>query len=178
MPNSFEEDINGLIDDTDGVVDIPLDIIDVESKNEANSIIQYLVNDKGAGLFEAHPDLKKYIDIEMEGLRTLIKMKRSNEAIHDVLIGAIGSNARNASLYRALTGMQSTILSIQKQMDDKVDNIKKLIKNYQMELELEFDDEDEESGDEQTDTMITRGTRDFIKQMKLDDGADVGVDVK
>lgn len=70
----------------------------------------------------------------------------------------------------ALSRMQGANLSIQKQIDEKMDSIRKLIKNYQAELDLDLDreDDDEEPGDE-TDITITRGTRDFIRQIKQEE---------
>jgi len=164
-------DIMDLVDDTDGIVDIPLDVINTESVNEADSIIYHLIREKyGKDYLTLHPDLKKYVDVETEGLRNLIKMRKSNETLHDILIRAIGGNSNNASLYMALSRMQGANLSIQKQIDEKMDSIRKLIKNYQAELDLDLDreDDDEEPGDE-TDITITRGTRDFIRQIKQEE---------
>ena len=61
--------------------------------------------------------------------------------------------------------MQATQLSIQKQIDEKIEEMKKLLKNYQNELNFEMERVDEQ---EQSDSNVTvvRGTRDFIKQMK------------
>lgn len=168
--NDTEMNINELIDDTDGVVDIPLDVIDTESKNESMSIIHNLISDKyDAKFLDEHPDLKKNIEVEKEGLRKLLKMAKSNETLHDVLVGAIGANANNASLYASLAKMQTTILSIQKQIDEKVENIKKLLKNYQ--IELNFDMPNEISPMEDM-TNVTRGTKDFIKMMQQEERED------
>ena len=161
-----EFDLSSVIDDTEEIIDIPLDNINEESRNDSMSIIHYLIDEKYSKEFlNEHSDLKKNVELEKDALRNLLKLKKSNEVIHDVLLKSIGKKSDNASLYMALTRMQATQLSIQKQIDEKIEEMKKLLKNYQNELNFEMERVDEQ---EQSDNNVTvvRGTRDFIKQMK------------
>lgn len=161
-----EFDLSSVIDDTEEIIDIPLDNISEEAKNDSMSIIHYLINEKYSKEFlDEHPDLKKNVELEKDGLRNLLKMKKSNEVVHDILMKAIGKKSDNASLYMSLSKIDSTNLSIQKQIDEKVESMKKLLKNYQSELTFENEEMEEMSPTDENVTVV-RGTRDFIKQMK------------
>lgn len=112
-----------------------------------------------------NPRLKERLDIELESLRVLIKMRKSDEITHDLCLRSIGLNANNASLYKSLTSIQSSMLSIQKQMDETIKNINALLKNVQ--LELNFDNpEEKDVKQEDTISDATRGSKRFIEQMK------------
>jgi hypothetical protein len=113
-----------------------------------------------------NPRLKERLDIELESLRVLIKMRKSDEITHDLCLRSIGLNTNNASLYKSLTSIQSSMLSIQKQMDETIKNINALLKNVQ--LELNFDAKNEEEITQispQTNQNTTRGTKSFIEMM-------------
>ena len=73
----------------------------------------------------------------------LIKMRKSDERTHDILLKSIAKNSSNASLYRALTEIQKTTLSITKQMNDIINGLNGLLKNYK--LEIQWKDETAES---------------------------------
>ena len=160
----------------DEIVYIDVDNISSEAKCDAYNMVENLMLVYGNQKFmDEHPDYKKRIDIELENLRTLIKMKRSDEIVHDVLIKAIGKNATNASLYTALNKMQSSILSIQKQMDDTIKNLNNLLKNYQFELPLKMEEEEQEKTDEQPKGVVSRGNKEFImEQLRLKDEEAIG----
>ena len=50
---------------------------------------------------------------------------------------SVGMNPNNGSLYKALSGIQKSMLNIQIQMDTTVRNINNLLKNVQVELNFE-----------------------------------------
>lgn len=165
--NNDDFDLSSVIDDTEEIIDIPLDNINEEARKDSMSIIHYLIDEKYTKEFlDEHPDLKKNVEMEKEGLRNLIKMKKSNEVVHDILMKAIGKKADNASLYMSLSRMEATNLSIQKQIDEKIEAMKKLLKNYQAELNFDLEQAAEENPIEDDNVTVVRGTRDFIKQMK------------
>ena len=114
-----------------------------------------------------NPRLKERLDVELESLRVLIKMRKSDEIAHDLCLRSIGMNTNNASLYKALSGIQSSMLSIQRQMDDTVKNINNLLKNVQ--LELNFDNNQQNNTQVQQeiplDSNTTRGSKKFIEMM-------------
>lgn len=116
-----------------------------------------------------NPLFKKRLDVELESLRVLIKMRRSDEIAHDLCLRSIGANSNNASLYAALARIQTSMLNIQKQMDETVKNINSLLKNVQ--LEFNFDKSDTTGIKETVDgktTGTTRGSKSFIEQMNAE----------
>ena len=84
-----------------------------------------------------NPKFKERLDIELESLRVLIKMRKSDEIVHDLCLKSVGMNPNNGSLYKALSGIQKSMLNIQIQMDTTVRNINNLLKNVQLELNFE-----------------------------------------
>lgn len=146
-----------------GVVNIDTDLITEESKVEASLLIQdikkmYLNND----FLEKHPDVQIKLHNEINNLKKLLKLSKSNEITHDLLVKAIGNKPENASLYGSLSKMQTTMLSIQKQIDDLVLKLSNFLKDYQMEINF---NEPSEDGDEENDN-IYRGTKGYIEEMK------------
>ena len=108
----------------------------------------------------AHPMAKKRIDTELESLRVLIKMRKADEQAHDSIITAIASNSNNASLYRALTDIQKTILAITSKISETIIGINNILKGFQ--LEINFDKPAEPESDS------TRGSKDFISKMRTE----------
>lgn len=145
----------------DMAVDIPIDDINEEALDTAAEMIENL-RDLYADqeLLDNNPGFKKRLETEVDNLRVLLKMRKADEVTHDSIIAAISRKSDNASLYRALTDIQRTMLNISKQIDDKVSGINNLIKNIQ--LEFNFDKKE----DEETDSKHFRGSKDFIKSMK------------
>lgn len=151
------------------IVFIDTDNIASESKCDAYNMVEDLVVVYGDKKFmEEHPDYKKRLDIELENLRTLIKMKKSDEIVHDILVKSIGKNTTNASLYTALNKIQTGMLSIQKQMDETIKTLNNLLKNYQFELPLNQEEQEEKEQEEQEKkSLVSRGNKEFImKQLR------------
>ena len=94
-------------------------------------------------------------------------MRKADETAHDALIHAIEQNSSNASLYRSLSDMQKTILSITEKIDTCKTNLITLLKNYQLEINFKEDNyTNNDSEDTPSDTY--RGTKEFIESMKSD----------
>lgn len=174
LNNIFADDINleGIVD-AEEIVNIDIDGIDDKSIIDAQAMVENLSKFYYDEEFmRENPSLKKRIDSELESLRILIKMRKSDERTHDILLGAIAKNSSNASLYRALTETQKTILSITKQINDIVNGLNGLLKNYQ--LEIQWKDETVESKDDNEEEVeeirdIHKGTKAFIEQMNQDE---------
>lgn len=113
-----------------------------------------------------YPKFKERLDIELESLRVLIKMRKSDEIVHDLCLRSIGLNANNGSLYKALTGIQKSMLNIQIQMDTTVRNINSLLKNVQLEFNFENNRQEENQQEVPLDNNTTRGSKRFIEQMR------------
>ena len=113
-----------------------------------------------------NPKLKERLDVELESLRVLIKMRKSDEIVHDLCLRSIGMNANNGSLYKALSGIQKSMLNIQIQMDTTVRNINNLLKNVQLEFNFENENPEQAQAEVPLDKNTTRGSKKFIEQMR------------
>ena len=112
----------------------------------------------------ANPTFKKRVDADLESLRILIKMRKADEVAHDNLLKAIAGNSSNASLYRSLTEMQKTIISITTKMGEIVTGLNNLMKEFQ--LEINFQEESTPDTDTISSSQDTyRGSKDFINKM-------------
>lgn len=151
------------------LIEIDLDGIDKESQDSARDLVDNLSRFYYDEEFLANnPTFKKRVDTDLESLRVLIKMRKTDEVAHDVLIKAIQGNSSNASLYRAMTEIQKTILSITTKMNEVITSLNNMMKGYQ--LELNFEKEEEETKEAMNNPLegssINRGAKDFIRQME------------
>ena len=182
------KDLNGFnVDEFDGmfagpddnvidgleVVNIPIEDIGTEAEGKAKSLIEDLAKFYYDDEFlKANPNFRKRVDNDIESLRMLLKMRAADEVTHDVLIKAIAANSSNASLYRSLTTVQTTILQITTKIENIVNNLTTMIKGYQLELNFKY--ENEIANNESNDTPETiedsptthRGSKAFIEQMQ------------
>ena len=134
----FEDfDKSGIVD-SEPIVDFDLDGIDAESSQDATDLVQNLskfyYNEE---FMAANPTFKKRVDADLESLRILIKMRKADEVAHDNLLKAIAGNSSNASLYRSLTEMQKTIISITTKMGEIVTGLNNLMKGFQLEINFQ-----------------------------------------
>ena len=171
-PADFD-DLGGLsIDDpiADAIY-IDTDEISRDAKNDSMFMLKDLAKIYGNEKFMAeHPEYKKRLDLELESIRMLLKMRRSSEITHDILVKQIGANPNNASMYRSLQGLQKSLLDIQTKLDETVKTVNNLLKNYQLELPFDQveeteDGETESSGDHRASGLRYRGSRQFIIDM-------------
>lgn len=155
---------------TDGMEDvytIDTDLIAKESNIMATSLISSvlrLYNNKE--FVDEHPDFKKRIDTEIESLKRMYKMIKTDEIVHDHLVQAISKNPGNASLYMSMTKLQEKISSLDGDIKRILDGLNKICANYQMELNFEQTRKasDDESSIDETG-VVTRGNKAFIDMM-------------
>lgn len=164
---SKDKDIEDLFVDPEGIVE-DINVEDIEA--QANSASFAMCKNLREVYFDEefmkkNPRLKERLDVELESLRVLIKMRKSDEIAHDLCLRSIGLNTNNASLYKALAGIQHSMLNIQRQMDTTVKNINQLLKNVQLELTFENNPEQPQEV-KQENIDATRGSKKFIEQMK------------
>lgn len=167
--NNIFKDEENIIDGLD-IVNIDIDTIGSEAKEKASMLIEDLTkfyyNEE---FLKSNPNFRRRVDNDVESLRMLLKMRAADEVTHDVLIKAIAANSGNASLYKALTNVQSTILSITTKIEGILNNLTTMIKNYQLELNFKFEQEisnTESSEDDIENSQTThRGSKSFIEQM-------------
>lgn len=165
-------------DDMEDVYTIDTDLINKESNIMATSLISSvlrLYNNKD--FVDEHPDFKKRIDTEIESLKRMYKMIKTDEIVHDHLVQAISKNPGNASLYMSMTKLQEKISSLDGDIKRILDGLNKICANYQMELNFEQTRkaaEDESSYDETG--VVTRGNKAFIDLMNADLEDDGGFD--
>ena len=171
------EDVNldGILD-AEEIVNIDIDGIEQDAVTSAKDLIdnlsRYHYDDE---FLKNNPSLKKRIDGDLEHLRILMKMRKSDEVTHDILIRAISKNSSNASLYRSLSEIQKTILQITTKITDIVNSLNALLKNYQLEFNFKEEKEANENQEEQsiTDMQNTcKGSKSFIEQMMKDEEED------
>lgn len=155
--------LNDVID-SEPILDIDMEGIGQEAVDDATALVNNLsklyYNEE---FMSNNPTFKKRIDNELESLRVLIKMRKSDEIAHDNLMKAIANNSSNASLYRSLAEIQKTILSITSKMGEIITGLNNLMKNYQLELNFSDDDQTTEEISSSKDTH--RGSKEFINQM-------------
>ena len=164
-----DKDIEDLFVDPEGIVE---DINIIEIEEQAKSASFALCRNLREVYFDEefmkkNPRFKERLDVELESLRVLVKMRKSDEIAHDLCLRSIGMNTNNASLYKALSGIQSSMLSIQRQMDDTVKNINNLLKNVQLELNFDNNQQNNTQGQQEIplDSNTTRGSKKFIEMM-------------
>lgn len=170
--DAAEEMIKDLIDPEE-IVNIDFDGLESESKTEAETLINALsrlyCDEK---FLKSQPNLKTRLEADLESLRINIKMRKADELAHDILLKNIGQNPSNASMYRALTELQKTTAQLTSKIEDTVTKLSNLIKNYQMEIDFDSEEE-EEIDDNEKDTF--RGKKDFISAMDNLDDDDVEI---
>lgn len=161
-----DPDIDGL-----QLVDIDFDGIEEAAKADAVALIENLEKFYyNEDFMKDHPTFKKRIDTDLESLRILFKMRKSDETAHDLIMKAIQGNSGNASLYKSLSEMQKTIISITTKIGDIIEGLNTMMKGYQLELNFdttENDNEEEEST--YTGGSTHRGSKEFIEQMSQQD---------
>ncbi len=168
-----EDDINELIDSMEEVENIDMDEIDAASSNDANKIIDNIMDIYSNKEFmESNPKLKQRIESELESLRIFLKMRKADEVTHDIIIKAIAQNSGKATLYKALTDVQKTILSITADINKTLEGLKSILKNYQLEINFEAQDNIEQNPVEESSSEIHRGSKEFISQMLSDKKGD------
>lgn len=165
-PDEIFEPIGAEID-PDGIVeDIDVNEIEEQAKNVSFAMCKNLREIYFDEEFmQRNPRFKERLDVELESLRVLIKMRKSDERAHDLCLRSIGMNTNNASLYAALARIQTSMLNIQKQMDETVRNINALLKNVQLELNFDNQQQTQPQTDSVQNTTATRGSKDFIDMM-------------
>lgn len=167
VPDGLQPEVEPEVDGMH-LIDIDLDGINESAKVDAISLIDNLSKlYYDEDFMKRNPTFKKRVDTDLESLRILFKMRKTDEEAHDILIKAIAGNSSNASLYKSLSGMQKTIISITTKICDIIEGLNNLMKGYQTELinkEEEIDELDEDDGDFDP-TSTCRGTKLFIEQM-------------
>lgn len=158
-------DLGGAVDNVE-IMSINTD----ELTKEATEMAERLVNRFSSLYYDKefmnnNPTLKSNIEVELENLRLLIKMRKTDEIMHDLLARAIGQQSTNASLYKCLTTTQSSLLSIQKQMDETIAKMNKMLKEIQ--LELNFNAPGQNNNEPSIDdSNISRGTKAYIEKIR------------
>lgn len=146
--------------DLEPVFTIDLDEINELAKEDASDMVEKVsVAVVDEEWLKKNPTLRHRISVELESLRGLLKMRRTNEAAHDALVVAISRKPDQGSLYKSLTDMQRTGLAITGKINEIVESLSNLIRNKTQEAIPQ--DLFEEDNDDHTH----RGTKDFIQSM-------------
>lgn len=153
------------IDPAESLITIDIDGIDDTSIKDAKAMVENLsrfyYDDE---FFNKHPGIKERINTELESLRVLIKMRKADEQAHDAILTAISTNNNNASLYRALSDIQKTIISITTKIGDITTGLNNMLKGFQLEFNIESNNENSEDFEKN----VYRGSKEFITMMNKD----------
>ena len=96
-PGDTDFDPSDLIDNEEDIVNIDTERIDNDSLKEAAELVENLKDIYADPEFmKANPKFATRLKAEVEDLRILMKIRKSDEVAHDVLLSAIGSNSSNA----------------------------------------------------------------------------------
>ena len=143
---------------------IDLDEVNNEALDRSKDIIEHLSGYYiDARYIQEHPYIKNKIMQEIDNIRRLLKMLSINEKAQDKLIQTITIFSSKSALYSSLTSLQSVILSIQKQLDESVNNVEEIFKKMQDECKESFDSKDKEQLED--GSIVARGTRDFLREL-------------
>ena len=166
----MEADVNMPTMDDIPMIEIDIDGIDNDAKKDAELLVETISRLYCDEEFmKNHPAFKKRVDTELESLRVLIKMRKTDEVAHDFLINAIKGNSGNASLYKSLAEIQKTILSITTKMNETIAGLNNLVKGYQLEFNFDSEPNDESNDSTEPDEISSttcRGSKEFIRKME------------
>lgn len=165
----IESILGDAVDPEDGIAPIEIDVeqIEEDSKNYVVSMVKNLSHFYYDEQFmSTHPIFEKRVSADIDSLCILIKMRSVDEVTQDSLVKAISNNSGNASLYRALTDVQRTILNIQTKIEETIKSLEAFMKGYQLEIDFNTQDSDDTSDDTVVDTVQTRGSKEFIQKMR------------
>lgn len=147
----------------ENLTSIDLDALNKDSESEAESMVKIVTDLFYDEQFKKeHPKIYKRIEIEIETLRGLIKMRKSDEEAHDALLSAIIARKDNASLYRAMSEIQKTSIAITNKIHDTLDRLNNICAELSDNTSMEnVDDESLMDGN----SNAHRGTKSFIKDV-------------
>ena len=172
----FDEDFS--LEGLDNELSVDMLMIDtdklaLDAQADAKKTMEDLMDASGdAILIESNPKLLKRLKIESDNLQTLMKMKASNDIVHDLLVKSVGRDPGNASLYASLNKIQTAMMSIQKQIIESVKNIEALLKERQNTVEENSDNIFNVNKTESISGITTRGNKQFIQQMLSDNNSE------
>jgi hypothetical protein len=171
----FEEpNLGGDVVDGIEIVNIDLDTIEENSVTKAEDMVENLANFYYDEEFlRDNPNFKKKMENYKEDLRILLKMRAADEELQDILIKSISNNPSNASLFMANTKIQTQISNLITKINDIVDKLTAMMKNYQLELNFKYEQEaarksvdDDEPQSIENMSTTTRGAKEFIQKME------------
>ena len=142
--------------------EIDMGAIDNDSETEAHEIIK-IVTDlyQDEDFKKKHPQAQRRINMELETLRGLIKMRKVDEEALEAIIQAISANKSHSSLYRSLSEIQKTSIALSNKIHDTVDRLSTICKDFQLGMPME----ETTSEDNAPRVGAHRGSKAFIEEM-------------
>lgn len=165
--NLFVQSNTPDINDTDEVLETPmlqinLEEIDRNTQNRAEQIVARLSDYFfDAKYIKEHPYIPNKIVQEVDNIRRLFKMLTINEKAQDTLILSITLSASKGTLYGSLTSLQNSMLSMQTQLNQMINNLENIFREMQEQCERTFEEKDKETNED--GSFAVRGSREFIK---------------
>ena len=155
--------------DTDEALQTPMLIIDMEDLDKKTLERATLIINKLAAYYfdqryiDNHPYVTSKITQEIDNIRRLLKMLSVNEKAQDTLIMSITGNMAKGTLYSSLTSLQNSMLQMQSQLNSLTTNLENIFKEMQDNCDKTFQEKEKEETED--GSMVTRGSRDFIKEI-------------
>lgn len=145
--------------------EIDMVAIDKDSADEAHEIIRIVTDLYQNEEFKAkYPQGQRRINMELETLRGLIKMRKVDEEAMEALLQAISTNKSNGSLYRSMAEIQKTSIALSNKIHDTVDRLDAICKDFKLDPPGPEEPEDE-GVVEDNPNPACRGTKAFIERM-------------
>lgn len=145
--------------------EIDMVAINKDSESEAHEIIKIVTDLYQNEEFKAkYPQAQRRIEMELETLRGLIKMRKVDEEAMEALLQAISTNKSNGSLYRSMAEIQKTSIALSNKIHDTVDRLDAICKDFKLDPPGQ-DDTEEDEDDDSPINIACRGTKAFIEKM-------------
>lgn len=135
--------------------------LDSESKQKADEVLR-AISDLWAepGFLETHSFLSRRLQIELETLRGLLKMRSSDDLAHEALLSAISEDKSNPSLYRSLAEIQKMYSSLSTQISELIEKLERMLREYQ-----ERQTTQPALINETSSNLRSRGTKELLQQL-------------
>lgn len=180
---SFESMLESSITGSDGMLDmldislIDTDIIEEEAKSFADKFVESVTDSYFTKeVLNKNKQLKNKVDVLCGELVMLEVMLKADMQAHKLLVNALGSDCKNASLFASLTRLQTTIMDIQKQKTLKIEELNRLLKTVQMEITFDDPEDTNKNIAPKNINSPQMGTKSFIELMKEE--LDIDQDIK
>ena len=143
---------------------IDVEEIDKESQDFADRFVKSITDSYiSVDVLMANPQIKSKLDVLVGEMFMLEVMLKADMHAHKLLVNALGADCKNASLFASLTKLQSTIMDVQKQKTSKIEELNRILKAFQMELNFDSDNNTPQEKESKSINSPHMGSKNFIQ---------------